>query len=85
MNSGAVVKKFEWAYLSKEPGNDVAKDDALVGFVVAGWCGYSCQIPEITFPFIDAVILAAGIEEKDVGVAINQPAPIKAFYSLYTH
>jgi len=53
--------------------------------VVAGWRGYSCQIPEITFPLIDTVVLAAGIKEKDVGIAIDQPATIKAFHSLYTH
>ena len=53
--------------------------------MVAGWRGYSCQVPEIAFPLIDAMVLAAGIKEKDVRIAINQPATIKAFHSLYTH
>ena len=72
-------------YLSQEPGNDVAENDTLISFVVAGWCGYSCQVPEIAFPLIDAVILAASIKEKDVRIAVNEPATIKAFHSLYTH
>jgi hypothetical protein len=53
--------------------------------VVTGWCGNSSQVPEIAFPLVKTVILAASIKEEDVRIAIDQPATIETFYALYTH
>jgi len=53
--------------------------------VVAGWCWDACEVPEIAFPLIEAVILAACIEEEDVGITVDEPATVEAFYAFYTH
>ena len=75
----------EEMHLAEEPCYDVAKDNAFVGFVVARWCRDACEVPEIAFPLIEAVILAACIEEEDVGITVDEPATVEAFYALYTH
>jgi hypothetical protein len=61
------------------------RDGPLVRFVVAGWCWDSCQVPEIAFPFVKAVILATGIEEKDMGIAVDKPATVEALDAFHTH
>jgi len=53
--------------------------------VVAGWGRDSSQVPQIAFPFVEAVVLAAGIEEEDVGVTVDQPATVKTLDALDAH
>ena len=71
--------------LAEEPCDDVSKNDTLVRFVIAGGCWNPCQVPEIAFPFVQAMILATGIEEKNVGIAVDKPAAVEALDALHTH
>jgi hypothetical protein len=79
------LERGERIDLAKEPCDDVAKNDTLVRFVVAGRCWDSCQVPEIALPLVKAMILATGIEEKNVGIAVDKPATVEALDALHTH
>ena len=53
--------------------------------MVAGWGWDSSQVPQIAFPLVEAVVLAAGIEEEDVGITVDQPATVKTLDALDAH
>lgn len=67
------------AYLSQEPSDDVAEDDCLVGFVIVWRSGDTCEIPKVAFPLVETNVLAAGIEQQDVRVALDEPAAVEGF------
>jgi hypothetical protein len=73
------------AHLAKEPCDDIAENNTLVSLVVAGRCWDPSQVPEVAFPLVKAVILAAGIEEEDVWITVDQPATVEAFNALHAH
>jgi hypothetical protein len=45
----------------------------------------ACEVPQITFPFVEAWVHAASIEQKHMRVAFDEPATIEGFYSLRSH
>jgi hypothetical protein len=51
------------AYLAEKPCHKVTEDNGFICLVVVGGRWNACKIPEIAFPFIKTVILAARIEE----------------------
>ena len=75
----------EMTHLSKEPGDDIAKDDRLVRLVVVGRGGDPCEVPEISLPFVEARVLAAGVEEEDVGSALDEPAAVEDLHPGSAH
>ncbi len=68
-------------YLAQEPSDDVAEDDGFVCFVIIWGCGDACEVPEVPFPLVEANVLAAGIEQEDVGVSLNKPSAVKGFHA----
>lgn len=72
-------------HLAEEPGYDVAKDDRLVRLVVVGGSGDACEVPEVALPLIKTGVLAAGVEEEDVGGALNEPAAVEDLYACLAH
>lgn len=46
----------------KEPCDEVAEDNGLVGLVVVWWSRDAGKIPEVAFPFVEAVVFAARVE-----------------------
>lgn len=81
----ARLRNIDQAYISQEPGDEVAQDNGLVGFLVTGWAWNARQIPEIRLPLVEFVIHAPSIEEQDVGIALNEPSPIEDLASLGAH
>lgn len=59
---------------SQEPSNEVTEYNGFVGFVVIGRTGDASEIPEISLPFIEFVILAARVKEDNIGIPLNEPA-----------
>jgi len=63
----------------KEPCDKVTEYDGLVRFIVV-WRGRDpCQVPQIAFPFVELVKLAASVEQNDVGCAFDEPSTIEDF------
>lgn len=72
-------------HLAEEPGDDVAKDDGLVGFVVVGRGGDASEIPEITLPFVETGVLTACVEEENVRGTFDEPSSIESLYAHTSH
>jgi hypothetical protein len=70
---------------SKEPGDEVAKYDGFIAFVVIWRGGDTSEVPKITFPFIEAVVHGSCVEEKNARSAFDQPPAIQNLDSTVTH
>lgn len=42
----------DMTHLAKEPRDDVAENDGLIGFMVVRRSGDACEVPEITLPLV---------------------------------
>jgi hypothetical protein len=73
------------AYLAKEPGDDVAKHDRFVRFVVIRWAWDARQTPQIAFPLVQARILAARVEQQHPWCTLDQPSSVQALDALIPH
>lgn len=73
------------AYLSEEPGDEVAKDDGLVGLVVAGGRGDTGDVPEVALPLVQVAVGSLGVEEQDAGSALDQPAAVHVANATVLH
>jgi hypothetical protein len=73
------------AYISQEPGDEVSQDDRLVGFLVTWGTRNTSQVPEVRLPLVEFVVHAAGVEEQNMGVALDEPSSIENLYALSTH
>lgn len=71
--------------LAQEPSYDIAEDNCLVRFVVARGAWNSGEIPKIALPFVELIILTAGVEEQNVGSAFNEPSAIEGFDTTGSH
>ena len=82
-NSTRGSRKMNWkarrevTHLSEEPGDNVTEDNRLVGFMIVWRGGDACEVPEVCLPLVETRVLAAGVEEKDVGSTLYEPAAIK--------
>lgn len=72
-------------HIAQEPSDEVAKDDGLVCLVVVGRAGDASEVPEIGLPLVEAGVHAAGIKEKDLGVALDEPATVESLDALGLH
>lgn len=72
-------------YLSKEPGDEVSKDDCLVCLVVTGRRRNGGEIPQIRFPLIQVSIRGLGVDQDDPWSSFNQPAPVKYTDTAISH
>ena len=75
----------EATHLSEKPGDDVAEDDRLIGFMIVWRCGDACEVPEVCFPLVESRVLAASIEKKNVGSTLYEPAAIKHLDTSRSH
>lgn len=64
-------------HLAEKPGDDVAENDRLVRFVIVGRGGDACEVPKVALPLVEAGVLAASVEEEDVGRALDEPAAVE--------
>jgi hypothetical protein len=72
-------------YLAQEPGDKIAEEDGFVGLGVVLGCRNSSYIPEVAFPFVDAVPNAARVKEQHPRGALYEPATIDVFDTAFFH
>jgi len=72
-------------HLAQEPGNQVAKDDGLVGLGIARRRGDASTRPQVALPLIQVSIGGARVEQKDARSAINQPPAIDGLDAPVVH
>lgn len=53
--------------------------------MVVGGRGDAGQVPEVALPLIEAGVGAAGVEEEDAGVALDEPATVEDLDALGAH
>ena len=75
----------EKTHLTKKPCDNVAKHDSLVRPMIVGRGGDACKVLEIGLPLVEAGVLAAGIEEEDVGGALDEPATVENLDTCGAH
>ena len=78
-------KKKHRTYFAQEPRNNISKHNRLVRFVIIWRSWDSSEVPEIALPFVKTGVLAAGIEEQDVGCAFYEPSTVKTLDASGTH
>ena len=64
-------KRGRNAHLAEKPCNQVAKDDGFVRLMIVWGCGDASEVPQIALPLVEAMVLAAGVKEKDVRGALD--------------
>lgn len=72
-------------YLSKEPRDEVAKDNGLVGLGITWRRGNATNRPQIALPLVQIIVCSARVEKEDPRGSINQPAAIKGLDSSIVH
>jgi hypothetical protein len=53
--------------------------------VVVGRAGDARKVPEVGLPLVETGVHAAGVEEEDLGVALDEPAAIEGLDALGLH
>ena len=73
------------SHLAQEPSNEISKDDGLVRLMIIWSGGNAGKVPEVTLPLVETGILAARVEEEDVGVALDEPATVEDLDACGAH
>lgn len=71
--------------LAQEPCDEVSEHDSLVRLVVVGGRWNSSEIPEIPLPFVEFVILAAGVKEEHSRCTLDEPAAVESLDAPFSH
>lgn len=71
--------------LAEEPGDDIAEDNRFVCFVIVGGARDASEVPEIALPFVSLGVHAAGVEEQDVGSAVDKPSAVEGLDTAIAH
>ena len=72
-------------YFPQEPSDDIAKDDCLVGLMVIGRGWDAGKVPKVALPFVQPRVLAASVEQDDLGGTLNQPSPVEQDHAFSAH
>lgn len=70
---------------SQEPCNKITENDSLVGLVVVWRSWDAGEVPEIAFPFVEALILRSCIKKKDARSSFDKPATVEDLDSTFSH
>lgn len=73
------------SYLSKEPRNNVTKDDRLVRLVVIRRRRDAGHVPKISLPLVHPVIAAGRVKQEDTGGALDEPPAVDVLDTSLLH
>src|SRR5690242_12971436 len=63
-------------YLAKEPSDEIAKDDGVIGLVVVVGRWNGGNVPEVRFPFILVVAGRLEVKQKHARGTLDEPSPV---------
>lgn len=72
-------------HFPKEPSDEVAEDDGLVGLAVVGRGGNAGEVPQIRLPLVEPAHDAPGVEEQHPRTALDEPSAVEELDALVPH
>lgn len=72
-------------HFSKEPSDNVAEDNCLIGLVIIGRGGDSSQVPKIRLPLVQSVIARPSVKQEDSGSTFDKPSTIDELDASFSH
>jgi hypothetical protein len=72
-------------HLSQEPSRQVSQQDRLVRLRVVWGRRNARQVPQVSLPFVKTVPHRSGVEEEDLGSALDEPSTIEELDAAVAH